>query len=174
MSASSSDGSESGSPAADSGTVGPFRCQRRAEFCETDAAGIVHFSSFVRYMEQAEHALFREIGSSVFPSDAHESRSSSSVTSPPVTWPRVHCECEYFAPVHFQEVVEVRVYVVRLGNKSITYRHEMWVGDHLVARGSLTTVCSSHVAGKLTGVPIPSAIRQSLSRYLLPNDHSTT
>ena len=35
------------------------RLQRRVEFSETDAAGIVHFSNFFRYMEGAEHAFLR-------------------------------------------------------------------------------------------------------------------
>ena len=32
------------------------------EFAETDAAGIVHFSVFFRYMEEAEHAVWRQAG----------------------------------------------------------------------------------------------------------------
>ena len=36
--------------------------RRRVEFAETDAAGIVHFSVFFRYMEEAEHALWRNAG----------------------------------------------------------------------------------------------------------------
>ena len=39
------------------------RSERRVLFYETDAAGIVHFSWFFRYMEEAEHALWREAGS---------------------------------------------------------------------------------------------------------------
>ena len=39
------------------------RMRRRVQFYETDAAGIVHFSWFYRYMEEAEHALWREAGS---------------------------------------------------------------------------------------------------------------
>jgi hypothetical protein len=43
----------------------PIRWQRRIEFCETDAAGIAHFSPMFPCMEQAEHALFRSLGTSV-------------------------------------------------------------------------------------------------------------
>ena len=32
-----------------------FKTQRRVEFRDTDTAGIVHFSNFFAYMEQAEH-----------------------------------------------------------------------------------------------------------------------
>lgn len=42
-----------------------FEFERRVEFCETDAAGIVHFSSLLQYVEQAEHALLRSVGFTV-------------------------------------------------------------------------------------------------------------
>ena len=44
-----------------------YRLRRRVHFYETDAAGLVHFSWFFRYMEEAEHALWRESGLSIHP-----------------------------------------------------------------------------------------------------------
>jgi acyl-CoA thioester hydrolase len=146
----------------------PFVWHRRVEFCETDAAGIVHFSSFFLYMEQAEHALFRTMGTSIFPFDFHHMREHD----PPFTFPRVRCECEYLAPVKFEQVIEMRVHVERLGTKSVTYHHEMLVAERVVARGRIIAVCSSHVQGKLIGCPIPERLRTSLSLYLMPSSES--
>ena len=42
-----------------------FKTERRVEFRDTDAAGIVHFSVFFAYMEQAEHEFLRSLGLSV-------------------------------------------------------------------------------------------------------------
>ena len=39
-----------------------FVYKRRVQFAETDLAGIVHFSTIFRYMEEAEHALWRAAG----------------------------------------------------------------------------------------------------------------
>lgn len=142
---------------------GPFRWNRRVEFCETDAAGIAHFSSFLLYMEQAEHALFREIGSSIMPADFHRSGESE----PACTWPRVRCECEFLAPARFEDVIEIRLAVERLGTKSVSYLHEMRIDERLIARGRIVAVCSIHAQGKLKGFPIPPAIHQALSAYLL-------
>jgi YbgC/YbaW family acyl-CoA thioester hydrolase len=143
----------------------PFVWHRRVEFCETDAAGIVHFSSFFLYMEQAEHALFRELGTSIFPADFHRSRD----IDPPFTWPRVRCECEYVAPARFEDLLEIRVSVERLGTKSITYFHDIRSSNQRIAHGRIIAVCSSHVQGKLIGCPIPSTLRESLSRYAIPS-----
>lgn len=42
-----------------------FRYPRRVQFAETDLAGMVHFANFFRYMEEAEHALWRAAGMSI-------------------------------------------------------------------------------------------------------------
>ncbi len=40
----------------------PFCYRRLVQFAETDMGGIVHFSNFFRYMEEAEHAMLRSFG----------------------------------------------------------------------------------------------------------------
>ena len=42
-----------------------FNTTRRIEFSDTDMAGIVHFSRFFVFMEAAEHAFLRSLGTSV-------------------------------------------------------------------------------------------------------------
>ena len=46
-----------------------FRYRRRVQFSETDLAGIAHFSAFFRFMEEAEHALWRAAGLSIGAAD---------------------------------------------------------------------------------------------------------
>ena len=70
-----------------------FKLVRRVEFFETDMVGIVHYSNFFRYMETAEHAFFRSLGISVV----------TRQVDPPVGWPRVHADCEYRQPLHFED-----------------------------------------------------------------------
>jgi len=141
-----------------------FRWDRRVEFCETDAAGIVHFSSFFLYMEQAEHALFRALGTTIFPHDFHDTQPET----PAVTWPRVKCECEYFAPARFEDVLQVDVQIERLGTKSIAYLHRISRGQEPIARGRVVAVCSMRdpSTGRLVGVAIPDTFRESLRRFL--------
>jgi len=43
-----------------------FKHRRIIEFRDTDMAGIVHFSNFFSYMEQAEHAFLRSVDLGVF------------------------------------------------------------------------------------------------------------
>ena len=44
-----------------------FTLRRRVNFYEVDQAGIVHFSNYYRYMEEAEYGLWRSAGISLEP-----------------------------------------------------------------------------------------------------------
>ena len=78
-----------------------FKLVRRVEFFETDMVGLVHYSNFFRYMEAAEHAFFRSLGISIV----------TRQVDPPVGWPRVHADCDFLQPVHFEDEIEIRLLV---------------------------------------------------------------
>ncbi|MCY2978618.1 MAG: thioesterase family protein [Planctomycetota bacterium] len=140
-----------------------FSWERRVEFCETDAAGIVHFSSLVIYMEQAEHALLRSLGLSV----AHSATSTSDdATWRNVSWPRVRVECDFLSPAKFEDIVSINVFLSVLGKKSVTYQHRLFIGTKAIATGSMTSVCCKRENGTLVGREIPAEIRDALSTYL--------
>jgi len=74
-----------------------FRYQRRVQFAETDLAGIVHFSTMFRYIEEAEHAMWRACGLSIAERDGH------------LGWPRLRAALEFRSPLRFEEEFEVLV-----------------------------------------------------------------
>ncbi|WP_315853936.1 acyl-CoA thioesterase [Crateriforma spongiae] len=136
-----------------------FSVQRRVEFCETDAAGIVHFAAFFPWMESAEHALLRSLGISVLPRQRDDTK--------PLTWPRVSAQCDYLSAARFEDELTVDVSVRNIGRSSVTYRFTFRCGDRMLARGQVVSVCCELAAhGKLTKAPIPDSIREALSRYL--------
>jgi 4-hydroxybenzoyl-CoA thioesterase/acyl-CoA thioester hydrolase len=130
-----------------------FRTQRRIEFADTDAAGIVHFAAYFRLMEQAEHEFLRSLGLSVLFEDA----------SGRISFPRVRAECEFRQALRFEDVVEIDVAVSRLGTSSVTYRFDFSRGGQPVASGEITAVCCrvGHDAP-----PQPMAIPESIAARL--------
>lgn len=137
-----------------------FRWDRRVEFCETDAAGIAHFSSLFQYMEQAEHALLRSLGESVF---SHEPNS--------ITWPRVHVEADFLGPAQFEDLISVHVRVLKLGSTSIRYGFDLQGPRGAVAKGETISVCCRRIRdsqgiSSLEKVEIPAHLRQALAPYL--------
>jgi YbgC/YbaW family acyl-CoA thioester hydrolase len=71
-------------------------------FAETDMAGVVHFSCYLKYMEEAEHAMWRDAGLSIVPDDAE------------IGFPRVAASVEYHAPLRFEDVFQVDVRIEKL------------------------------------------------------------
>ena len=132
-----------------------FKIQRRVEFSETDMAGIMHYSNFFKFMETAEHAFYRSIGLSVVMKDA----------DPPLGWPRVHAECDYSAPLRFEDLVEVHMLVKEKKNKALTYAFRIYKIDSErteVARGALTVVCVTHDNGEMKAVKIPKKLADQI------------
>ena len=132
-----------------------FKIQRRVEFSETDMAGIVHYSNFFKFMETAEHAFYRSLGHSVVMTSV----------DPPLGWPRVHAECDYFKPLRFEDLVEVHMLVKEKKNKALTYVFRFYKLDGAreeVARGSLTVVCVAHVAGVMRATEMPRELADQI------------
>lgn len=120
---------------------------RVVEFCESDMAGIVHFSNFYRWMEQAEHAFFRSLGLTI----ANDQPDGTTIG-----FPRVSANCRFVSPAKFEDEVTVLLHVHRLGVKSITYEVIFSIGDRLVAKGTLKTVCCQFRPGEpLESIEIP-------------------
>jgi 4-hydroxybenzoyl-CoA thioesterase/acyl-CoA thioester hydrolase len=145
-----------------------FTSERRVEFCETDAAGIAHFSSLIVYMEQAEHALLRSLGLSVALTCTSQFNNDSS-QEPAVSWPRVKVECEFQAPARFEDLLVIETSVAALGTKSVTYQHRILSGGNSIATGKMTCVCCTSQGDSLASVPIPTRIRELLQTKLCSN-----
>ncbi|MFT5522238.1 MAG: acyl-CoA thioester hydrolase [Pirellulaceae bacterium] len=134
-----------------------YSAMRRVEFRETDAAGICHFSSFFGYMEEAEHALLRDIGLSVVMQD--EGRT--------ISWPRVNASCDYIGAALFEDVLQVEVGISRLGQKSVTYQFKFSKDNKVVANGTMTSVCCiMHTGDAPEAIQIPHSIGQLLEPYV--------
>jgi acyl-CoA thioester hydrolase len=97
---------------------------RRLAWAETDAAGHNHFSVAVRWLEEAEHLLWRAVG---FPSMV-----------PRV--PRVHVEVDYAERIWFDQEVEVTLGVIAVGRSSCTFGYEVRTAAGVVAQSGRHTV----------------------------------
>ena len=135
-----------------------FVTQRRVEFRDTDMAGIVHFSNFFTYMEQAEHELLRSLNLGVI----------CEVDGQHISFPRVNAQCNYRNAIKFEQIIDVEVSVLRIGNKSITYGFQFSRDKTPVADGSITVACClfDHET-KPISVPIPKSFVEAIQPYLV-------
>ena len=124
-----------------------YRLRRRVQFYEADPAGIVHFSWFFRYMEEAEHALRRAAGLSIAPPGAE------------IVFPRVAASFDYQNPLRFDEEFDVHIRIAAISTRSIRYVCEMTREGTPIAAGTMTVACVRRIQGQpMKSTEIPPAI----------------
>jgi YbgC/YbaW family acyl-CoA thioester hydrolase len=127
--------------------AGEHTIRRRVQFYETDVAGIVHFSWFFRYMEEAEHAMWREAGLSI-----HAEKSS-------IGWPRVGASCEFHRALKFEQEFDITIRVAEITKRTMSYTCTMTQDGQRIATGALKIACVSKFPdGTMKSVEIPEEI----------------
>ncbi len=142
-------------PAHDQAVRPAFTLTRRVQFSETDLAGVMHFSNYLRWMEDVEHAFWRSLGLSV-----HQPNEDGAVS-----WPRVAVKCEYFSPLRFEQQAELRLRIDSIGGKSLTLSIEFCRDGQRVAAGVTTAVCCRISPGRFEAIAIPAEIREKLHSF---------
>ena len=128
-----------------------YRYRRQVQFAETDLAGIVHFSWYFRYMEEAEHALWRAAGLSIAPGNAT------------VGWPRVAAAFDYKSPLRFEDEFDVGVRIAKVSRRTIQYGFTLRRETTVLGHGLLTAACVTRAPdGALTAIEVPAGILDRL------------
>jgi YbgC/YbaW family acyl-CoA thioester hydrolase len=136
--------------------ISELRLQRRVNFYETDLAGIVHFSWFFRYMEEAEHALWRAAGLTI------------ATHGEDVGYPRLSATCDFQAPLHFEDEFEVWIRVAAITRRTMRYACTMSRGSTKIATGSTTMACVSKRRGEpMKAIDLPAEV---LARFAVASD----
>jgi YbgC/YbaW family acyl-CoA thioester hydrolase len=119
--------------------------ERRIEWMDTDAAGIWHYSTAIRFVEAAETELHRELGI-IDRTFGHT--------------PRAHVEFDFHRTVRFDDLIATTLAVSRVGTTSVTYSVTMTCQGEPVASGQIVTVLIDE-GGKPT--PWPAQVREAFS-----------
>jgi acyl-CoA thioester hydrolase len=131
-----------------------LRVSRLVQFSETDAAGLVHFSNFFRYFEDAEHQLWRDAGLSIHPEKS------------PIGWPRVAASCEFHRPLKFEEQFDIVVRVSEMTRRTIAYAGEITRNGERIATASWKIACVNRLPdGTIKSAEIPSDVAERLKPF---------
>jgi YbgC/YbaW family acyl-CoA thioester hydrolase len=116
----------------------------RVAWVDTDAGGRIHFTAVFRWAEATETSLYRRLGL------LQRERSD---------FPRRHVEAEFRKALVFEDEVDVRLRVTRLGRTSITYGWEIAKDGEIAVEGRHTVV---HVGRDGHPSPLSDEIRALL------------
>ena len=126
-----------------------YRHRLSVRFCDCDAMGHVNHAVYLTYFEQCRLTFWREV---------------TGMPSPHTRVIIARDECDYRAPAHFGDELEVRVRVDAIGRSSFTLGYEIVhaVSGQPVAAGK--TVMVSYDYDKGASTPLPDATRILLDR----------
>jgi acyl-CoA thioester hydrolase len=129
-----------------------YRHRLGVRFRDCDAMGHVNHAVYFTYFEQCRLTFWREL---------------TGTPSPHTRVIIARAECDYRAPAHFGDELEVRLGVGEIGRSSFTLRYQIVKGEsgQLVANGSTVMVSYDYAAN--TSVPLP-AETLALLRNLKP------
>lgn len=92
-----------------------FKTRFRVSWVDTDSARIVHFSNYFRYFERAEEELYNSLGINFIKLQEKYG----------YNLPRLEAYCRYYSPLKFNDLVEVRIFIDEIREKTIKYKFEI-------------------------------------------------
>jgi len=129
----------------------PFKQIFRVHWVDTDLAGVMHFTNFLRYFEACEEEFYRSIS---LPFNAIREKYG-------IMLPRVEAHCQYKAACRFDDFIEVTLRVREVSEKTVTYDFQM-IRQHdrkLAAEGSMKCIA---VNSEWKAVSLPPELAKSL------------
>lgn len=132
-----------------------FVIEERVRWGDVDAARIIFYGAYIRFFEFAETGLFRAVGLSY----------GVMFDELDVWLPRAHLECDFHHAAQLDDLLEVSVYVGRVGTKSLRFNFEVRrKGEELMiaeAHFVLVTVRRE----TFETVPVPDELKRRLAPY---------
>lgn len=137
-----------------------FTIEERVRWGDVDAARIIFYGAYIHFFEYAETELFREVG-------LHYGVMFDELK---IWLPRVHLECDFHRVARLDDILEVSVWVGRVGNKSMKLNFEVRRKgkDELVATAHFVLAAVNQTTFET--VPIPSELREKLAPYTANED----
>jgi len=132
--------------------------QKRVEFHETDRVGMVHFSNYFKYMDTAVAEFFRALN---LPGPL--TRYWGGNEEEELDWPYVSVSCDFKKPAQFDDLLQIHVWIKKIGNKSLTFGISYKKDGEELAVGQMTVVCSQGIRGQPKTLAIPPEIRERIT-----------
>ena len=130
-----------------------FTLNRRIEFSETDLAGFAHFSSYLKYMEETEHAFLRTRGLAAALQDEKGT----------LGFPKVTASCNYLIPATYDDLLEINMTVRCKDGKLLVYDYGFGCRSQKVATGQLRVACCRFPGERRPyAVPVPDDVLKAL------------
>ncbi|MCC7326657.1 MAG: tol-pal system-associated acyl-CoA thioesterase [Burkholderiales bacterium] len=127
----------------------PFRHPVRVYYEDTDAAGVVYYANYLKYMERARTEWLEAIG---FPLAAFEHNHG-------VVFVVRRCEIDFLQPARLNDVLTVTVEIEHRGASRLVARQEVRREDEVMTTARVTLACVDAARWRPVRIPAPLANR---------------
>jgi acyl-CoA thioester hydrolase len=113
----------------------------RVRYCECDPMGVVHHTVYPVWFEMGRTELLRSTG-----------RTYRDMEAAGLLLAVVRLEVSYKQPARYDDQVQLRTTLTRIGAVKVEHSYELWRGDDLLVTGSTTLACIGR-DGKAQAMP---------------------
>ena len=133
-----------------------FKQSFRVRWVDTDIAGVMHYSNFLRYFEACEEEFYRSLGITL----------SAIRDKYRIMLPRIEAHCQYKAACRFDDQFEISLRVRDVGEKTITYDFQLLRTEDskLAAEGYLKCIA---VNLDWKPVPLPNELAKMIRENIV-------
>jgi len=131
------------------GHVEPFLWPVRVYYEDTDAAGVVYYANYLKYMERARTEWLRTIGF----------EQTDVAREHGVIFVVRSAAIDYLRPGRFDDELQVTVELTKVGAGQIDLVQRVSRGDALLATANVKLVCVGRATMRPTRIPQPLATR---------------
>jgi len=131
----------------------PFRFPVRVYYEDTDAAGVVYYANYLKFMERARTEWLAAIG---FPLAEVEREYG-------VVFVVHRCEIDFRRPARLNDALAVTVEVEQRGASRLVMRQDVRRGNDVLTEARVTLACVDTPRWRPVRIPAPLATRMEVS-----------
>ncbi|MFS0752432.1 acyl-CoA thioesterase [Oceanobacillus sp. 1P07AA] len=124
--------------------------QVKAYFGDTDAAGIVFYPNFYKWMDQATTEL---VGKNILPTPVLFKEKH-------ILLPLIETFCKYYSPIYFEDVVDIYSEITKITDRTIRVEHVFKREGEIVAKGYEVKAWTKKKEDGIKSESIPDKIKQ--------------
>jgi acyl-CoA thioester hydrolase len=127
-----------------------FQIGVRVYYEDTDAAGIVYYANYLRFLERGRTEFLRSLGH-----DQH------ALMKEGIAFAVRSVSAEFLKPAKLDDLLTVKTTVASLGRAQVTFTQRILCGEELLLDAKIRVACIDPARGR--PIPMPRAIHDQLS-----------
>lgn len=135
----------------------PFISKNKVRMHDTDMAGILYFPRQFRFAHDTLEDFVENEGMTF----------EQIFNAEKFVFVVVHAEADYYIPLHVGDILEVHLFVERIGNTSFVLAYKIYRMPDRELVGSAKTVHVSLNSDTREKIPVPEKLRRGLEKHLI-------